>query len=226
MKQTQTPKNYMKFKTWKTIKLGTGLKTADDFRKALEKTGFNIGDWASISLNNPTFIAATKSIKVNLIKVSVHELGFTKYTPIKDIYARAKLMGLDLCAVEVGPQLRLQYTDQPKGERLRIGMEFIKDATSSNFWFAFDVRHNDDGQWLDGYADPGIWALSDEFVFVRRRGNDRFSGVSHENLSRNSTELAGGSSITPRPKTVKQTWFCYVVSELIQKIRSLFHLIS
>ena len=33
-----------KFKIWKTIKLGTGLKSADDFRKALETNRFNISE--------------------------------------------------------------------------------------------------------------------------------------------------------------------------------------
>ena len=35
------------FKVFKTIKLGTGLKTAGDFRKAIKDNKMRIGDWAN-----------------------------------------------------------------------------------------------------------------------------------------------------------------------------------
>jgi len=38
------PEVISEFKVWKTIKLGTGLKTADDFRKAIKHGGMKIGN--------------------------------------------------------------------------------------------------------------------------------------------------------------------------------------
>jgi len=45
---------------------------------------------------------------------------------LTEVYARARQLGFGLAAAEVGPQLRLQYFDQPVGEFLIIGMEPIK----------------------------------------------------------------------------------------------------
>ena len=112
-----------KFNVWKTINLGTGLKTTDDFRKALKGRGFNIGNWADDILGKPAFTAAAEATEVDLVKVTVAELGFKKGARRDQIYERAKELGLELCAPEVGPQLRLQYQDQPNGEWLLIGME-------------------------------------------------------------------------------------------------------
>ncbi|MBU3942394.1 hypothetical protein KKA24_00245, partial [Patescibacteria group bacterium] len=36
-----------KWNIWKTIKLGTGLKSTDDSRKSIKKNGMKISDWAS-----------------------------------------------------------------------------------------------------------------------------------------------------------------------------------
>ncbi|TSC94043.1 MAG: hypothetical protein CEN87_712, partial [Parcubacteria group bacterium Licking1014_1] len=47
-----------KFPVWKTIKLGTGSKNADDFRKAIKDCGMKIGDWANDILGKPEFTVA------------------------------------------------------------------------------------------------------------------------------------------------------------------------
>lgn len=159
----------LKFPVWKTIKLGTGLKTADDFRQALKAYGFKIGDWASDILGKPAFTVAAKETEVELVKVLVRDLGFQNGAVQKDIYRKAQELGLGLCPNEVGPQLRLQYKDQPLGEWLRIAMEPISDSVG--FLFAFNVVYDDDGLWLRGGGGrpAGFWDAVGQFVFVRRK---------------------------------------------------------
>jgi hypothetical protein len=157
------------WKTWKTIKLGTGLQTADDFRKAVKSAGMKIGDWANDILGKPAFTATTSETEVELVVASVAELGFKDGATRKDIYIRAQEFGLDLCPPEVGPQLRLQYTDQSKGEWLVIAMEPITDSVGDLYLFYVEL---DDGErWLD--ANDGrpdvFWDGYDRFVFLRRK---------------------------------------------------------
>src|SRR3990167_10444038 len=101
----------IELKTWKTIKLGTGLKTADDFRNAFKKAGYKIGNWGNDILGTAAFTAAvaTRETSVDLVRVTVAELGFPDGARRGEIYARALEFGLRYCSAEVGPQLRLQY---------------------------------------------------------------------------------------------------------------------
>ena len=113
---------------------------------------------------------------MNLVRVTVAELGFqeVRREPIygdsvvrSAIYERAMARGLKLCHAEVGPQLRLQYPDQPHGESLIIAMESITDLEGT--LSVFCVAHDEKGRLLSGaYGDPeGFWKRGKTFVFAR-----------------------------------------------------------
>src|SRR3989344_1334911 len=156
-------------KTFKTINLGTGLKTADDFRKSLRDSGNKVSSEANGILGNSAFTVAVKKIKIDLAIKSVDELGFKDGATRKRIYGRANELGLDLCPAEVGPQLRLQYKDQPEEEHLIVAMNPI--AGSGGALRLFSVERYDSGLWLDGhYGNPGgLWSAGNRFVFARRK---------------------------------------------------------
>lgn len=151
---------------WKTIKIGVGSKNADEFRAALKVAGCRISDWTNDMLGRPTFTVASQEVDLDLVVMSVATLGFKKGAKQSDIYARGKELGLDLCPAEVGPQLRLIYKDQPKGEWLQVAMEPIYSAGRM---LVFGIKH--DGCVLcltscSGYPD-GFWGRDSRWVFVR-----------------------------------------------------------
>lgn len=119
------------FKVWKTIKLGTSLKNVDDFRKALRAGEYQISNLANDILGKPKFAVAAKETEIELVKVSVKELGFNREVSWQEIYHRVQGFGLKRCPSEVGPQLRLQYSDQPCNESLLIAMEPITDLNGN-----------------------------------------------------------------------------------------------
>jgi cytolysin (calcineurin-like family phosphatase) len=125
-----------------------------------------VSDWAADMMAKPAFKVAMEKTSVNLVNVSVGQLGFTKATLLRDIYARAIELGLSLCPAEVGPQLRLQYADQPSGEWLRVAMKAItaSDGRPSIFFVA---AHGGGERWLSaGWGSSGdTWAPDDRFVF-------------------------------------------------------------
>lgn len=153
------------FPPWRTIVLGVH-KSADEYRTALKAKGFQLSDWASDILGKITF--SEKEISVELVKVSVAELGFNRNTSLRDILAKAQELGLGLCEPEIGPALREQYSDQPHGEYLWIGMEPVRD--SDDYPLVFDVRHDDDARWLYASWDglDFVWDPDGHFVFVRK----------------------------------------------------------
>ena len=165
--ETMAKETEHEFDIWKTIKLGTGFKTADEFRRALRDGGFRISGWASDILGNPAFKVASEETEVDLIKVTVAELGFKEGVRRDQIYERAKEFGLELCPAEVGPQLRLRYKDQPNGEWILVAMEPI--FASGGNPRLFSVERGDSGLWLSGYwSDPDrFWPAGGRWVFCR-----------------------------------------------------------
>jgi hypothetical protein len=161
----------VEFKTWKNINLGTGLKSADDFLKALAAKNCNIGNLAREILGKPDFAAsiAFQETEFELIKVSDAELGLKNGVNTRRIYNRAQKLGLSLCPAEVGPQLRLQYLDQPNGESVFIAMEPIADSDGD--LSVFSVRRDDGGLWLSsGCGEPDdFWSAGRQWVFLRRK---------------------------------------------------------
>lgn len=158
------------FKVWKTIKLGTH-KDVNALKKAITKAGCKIGDWANDMLGKEAFTIAPTEQEIDLVVVTVGELGFKNGAKYSDICQRAQELGLELCPNEVGPQLRLQYKDQPKGEWLRIAMEPITDSGGDRF--IFRVAHGVNDLWLYwNYGNPGhVWDAGLRFVFVLRKKN-------------------------------------------------------
>ena len=150
------------WKVWKTIRLGT-YKDAGDFKSALQKEGIAGVDLAIELMDQPTFTVSPRVTQVKLVIQSVADLGFNTDVPYDQICFRAKERGLELCPPEAGPQLRLQYKDQPRGEWLVIA------SGAPNL---FLVGHDDTGRlWLgaDYFGPDRVWSASARFVFVAPR---------------------------------------------------------
>jgi hypothetical protein len=165
---------------WKTITVGT---FADSFalRNALDAVGCSIGDLAAQVLARPAFTLSTTKANVELLAVSVAELGFeTDTVSLADIYARAQQLGFQLAAAEIAPQLRLQYFDQPVGEFLIIEMEPIKTWTGEPV--ILTVANGGAGLILigqDGGDDAEI-SVASRFLFVRSDEVEKAAALVHD----------------------------------------------
>jgi hypothetical protein len=113
-----------RFQTWRKITLGT-YKGVNAYRDALDAAGIKIGDSADEILGRPAFRYAGVKTEVELTLLSAATLGVESEAALADVYKRARQAGLELCPAEVGPQLRLDYRNQPLGEALNIAMEPI-----------------------------------------------------------------------------------------------------
>jgi hypothetical protein len=135
---------------------------------ALDAVGCGTGNSAGEILARSTFTLSATKTSVEIFAVSAAELGFqTDTASIADIYARAEQLGFGLAAAEVGPQLRLQYLDQPIGEFLIIGMEPIRTWKGERV--ILTVANGGAGLVLigqDGSADARI-SVASRFLFVR-----------------------------------------------------------
>ncbi|MDA9521725.1 hypothetical protein XI06_15695 [Bradyrhizobium sp. CCBAU 11434] len=155
--------------TWKTITIGTFADSLA-LRNELDSKGCNVGGQAAEILARPMFTVSSQKTNVELVDLSPAQLGLTTDTvTLADVYASAQRLGLELAAAEVGPQLRLQYFDQPVGEFLTIGMDPIK--TWSGEPIILNVANGGAGLILigqDGRPEANI-SVTSRFIFVRSR---------------------------------------------------------
>ena len=152
---------------WKTITIGNISR--DKFIPTLKEHGMNVSDWSADMMKQDAFTVVDKEEQINLVNISVADLGFDQATRYDAICQRAKERGLELCPPEVGPQLRLQYLDQPFGEWIRVAMEAIRDSDGD--LLVFRVVRNDVGLWLYSYygSPDDLWDPDDRFVFRARK---------------------------------------------------------
>lgn len=126
------------------LELSPEIKNAKIAEKTLLEKGHQLSSWAEDILQKTPFGGEKKTLK--LVSFSVESLGFPHGATTKEIFDKAKKLGLELCPAEVGPQMRLNYTDQPINEYLYLAMEPITDSLGRPhvFW----VARSDDGSWL------------------------------------------------------------------------------
>jgi hypothetical protein len=154
-------------KIWKSVQIGN-FTSKRVLYGALEDAECGIGDTAEEMLVMPGFTLSDVATKLNIVVLSVDELGLAgENVALGDIYAQAQKLGFALCPPEVGPQLRLQYFEQPIGEFLDVAMAPIKTREGPSG--IFSVGNGGAGLLLIGdevTADTKFYRLS-RFVFVR-----------------------------------------------------------
>ena len=110
---------------------------------------------------------APKEVRVDLCVATTKELVGKDSATTTEIFTAIERVG-ELCTAEVGPQLRLQYTDQPKGEWIRIAMEPIK--VSDGDLSVFNVAYSGGLRLYACYANPDdVWNVDNCWVFVCRK---------------------------------------------------------
>lgn len=162
--RTLLSKQAKSWPVWHTVELGT-QRNAGTMKAAIENAGMYVSLRAEDIFKEVTF--TQKKHRLNLVVVTVAELGFPDIATTAQIFEAAQKQRLALCPAEVGPQLRLQYKNQPRCEWNFIAMKPVVGPDGA--LELFDVAHNDDG-WLELSADLGHddskWQSYHRFVFV------------------------------------------------------------
>lgn len=135
--------------------LTIGGTNSKELQRNLEQAGFKISGYVRDILNEKNFETLKNTETVELVRLTVKDLGFDQGATLEEIYRKAEELGLDLCPAEVGPQYRLAHGDQPLGDRTCIAMKQISNRYGEVD--LFDVAHYEDGMWLNTNfwgADP------------------------------------------------------------------------
>jgi hypothetical protein len=166
----------MEYPVWRTIEIGNGLKTKAYFCQKLSEHGMFTDEHARELMGRPEFTVAPVRTQVDLVSLRVKDLGLTedlRCVSFEAAVSSALRRGFHFCPAEVGPQLRLQYPDQPSAERgpqqTVIVMREIWNGGGNGWRFIFALTHWPDGLCLGtkgiGRRDNNLY-IEDELIMV------------------------------------------------------------
>lgn len=153
------------FQIWKTVSLGNH-PSPDAYRAALDQEGIEFRRWGESSLLM-MHLEETKGASIELVLLSFDDLGLKDVAEYSAICRTGQDLGLRLCPQEVGPALRLQYLDQPRGERVLVAMSAIVDHDAEGCAFCvgnepWGARYleGDSGSYNDLWSNDTLIAFS------------------------------------------------------------------
>ncbi len=156
---------------WKSVTIGT-YKDTEALRAALLAQHFEIGYWAKPIFDQKAFTVSQSPSTLDLVIVNSSDLAPGTVT-VGDVYIKANALGLELCPAEVGPDLRLAYTDQPTGEELTVASEptSVKDTSGKPEGFnIFKLGHfyaSAPASLDAGLGNLTTYTMNTKYVFCR-----------------------------------------------------------
>lgn len=160
-------KTVQAWKTWKTIVV-TDNFAPERLLDSLVLNQINLGFEVLQFLEVCDFAAPQKNQSVDLVKLSVSDLGYQSGATRKTVFSCAEKEGLKLCPNFMGPLLCLQYLEQPKGDRIVIASASISLRSQSNLFFLQKHVYTD-GIWLEmvKFSPNDFCQSGDEWIFCR-----------------------------------------------------------
>jgi hypothetical protein len=159
----------------RTVEMGGYTKS--QLIQKMQQHAIFMNEFAEMLFANDRFTVADKKYTLTTIELTVSNLGFSEGATTIQIFYRAKQLGLELCPLEVGPYLRIQYLDQPEGYlgksqqnqapygSITIASEILNEDI--NFPKGFYLRRIKGELWIRGYVadEQHVWGPNDHFVF-------------------------------------------------------------
>ena len=157
-----------------TVTLGTFGRGAD-LLDALVEEKHRVSKWSAQILSHPDFPVEEVEIEVDVIVMSLLEMGFLEdeLVTLETILKKGRKIGLEACPPELAAQLRLQFVDQPDwatGDRLGEffvageAIDLADDGTSKIFSIIRDdaFPHADTG--------IGLWLIANNIIDAADEG--------------------------------------------------------
>lgn len=157
-----------------------GGMTKSELMDELQRNAILMNESGEKLFASDHFTTAETPYSVTTVELTIRDLGFPQGSSIAEIYTRARALGLGLCALELGPHLRLQYLDQPEGYwgnplrqhqapsgSITVASQPLTD--DDDFPKGFYLRRIKNVLWLRGYrcGPEHIWEPDDHFIFCQ-----------------------------------------------------------
>ncbi|MCJ8007247.1 helicase [Lederbergia wuyishanensis] len=165
-----------------TREIEVGGFTKSQLIKKLEQNSIMINEYGDKLLADDKFITTDTKYTLRTVELTVGDLDFPDGATTVQIFKKASELGLELCPLELGPYLRLEYLDQPEGfwgnplqqnqapsGSITIASEILYE--DDDFPKGFYLRRINGVLWLRGYRadDLHVWNPDDHFIFCQTK---------------------------------------------------------
>ncbi|WP_339229533.1 helicase [Oceanobacillus sp. FSL K6-2867] len=164
----------------RTIKVGELTKS--QLIQKLKQRSILMNEYAKRLLSDDKFTTSDTKYSLKIVELTVENLGFPNGSTMPQIFKRASELGLELCPLELGPHLRLEYLNQPEGNKgnpsqkhkapsgsITIASEIVSE--DDYFPKGFYLRKINGVLWLRAYIadDLHVWNPDDHFIFCQQQ---------------------------------------------------------
>ncbi|WP_249872682.1 helicase [Oceanobacillus saliphilus] len=163
----------------RTIEVG-GLTKLQLIQK-LQQHSILMNEYGERLLSDEKFTTSETKYSLKTVELTVSDLGFHNGATMPQIFKRVSETDLELCPLELGPHVRLEYLDQPEGYTGNLSQQH--QAPSGSITIASEIVSEDDDfpkgfylrkingvLWLRGYiADHlHVWNPGDRLIFCQK----------------------------------------------------------
>ncbi|CAM3881079.1 helicase [Mesobacillus thioparans] len=163
-------------------KIEVGELTKSQLIQKLQQYSILINEYGERLLADDKFKTSDTKYNLQTVELTVGNLGFPDGATTDQIFKKASELGLELCPLELGPYLRLDYLDQPEGNSGNLLQR--NQAPSGSVTIASEILSKDDDfpkgfylrringvLWLRGYSADHlhVWNPDDHFIFCQTK---------------------------------------------------------
>lgn len=160
--------------------VAVGGLTKSQLIQELKRCSVSMNEYGEILFADDKFTTSDTKYSLKTVELTVMDLGFPDGANTAQLFKRATELGLELCPLELGPHLRLEYLDQPEGYSGNSSQQH--QAPSGSITIASEILTEDDDfpkgfylrkvngvLWLRGYTTDylHVWKPEDHFIFIK-----------------------------------------------------------
>lgn len=108
--------------------LTVGGKTARELKRELKDNGIDVGPYVREELMTESFLTLLVPQVIELVEVTIADLGLSEYPTTAEVYEAARSLGLEACPFEATLEYRIAKANLPESEWASMAVRYPDDA--------------------------------------------------------------------------------------------------
>ncbi len=155
-------------KSTNSWKLKFGGHTKEELLILLSKNKTCLNAYATMLFMDEKFLTSSTEKEARLVELNLSDMGFKSGAKYSEVVEASKVMGLQMCPLEIAPYFRIHFKNQNEGPFLTLASFKMRDC--EEYPNGFSLKRYDNNLWLRGYCSTSDWVRGNEskFVFAER----------------------------------------------------------